>query len=151
MVMFSISNKHEGVREKDSLKNVEATKEFVCNIATWDLREQVNLSSGEFQSHENEIEITGLETVPSRLVKPPRIKASPIHLECKYYKSIQLPVKNEQYSNRMILGEVIGIHIADEVLVNGKVDISKVKPIARLGYFDFAVVLETFEMPRPKI
>ena len=151
MVMFSISNKHEGVREKDSLKNVEATKEFVCNIATWDLREQVNLSSGDFQSHENEIEITGLETVPSRLVKPPRIKASPIHLECKYYKSIQLPVKNEQYSNRMILGEVIGIHIADEVLVNGKVDISKVKPIARLGYFDFAVVLETFEMPRPKI
>lgn len=151
MVMYSISNKHEGVREKDSLKNVEATKEFVCNIATWDLRDQVNLSSGEFQAHENEIEITGLETVASKLVKPPRIKASPIHLECKYYKSIQLPSKDEQHSNRMVIGEVVGIHIADEVLVNGKIDTSKVKPIARLGYMDFAVIQETFEMDRPNI
>ncbi len=149
MVMFATGNKLEHGREKDTLSNVETTKEFVVNMATWDLREQMNLTSGEYAHDVNEIELVGLETVPSTLVKPPRVKQSPIHLECKYFQSIQLPVKNADYSNRIIIGHVIGIHIDDSVITNGKLDIHKLKPVARLGYMDFAVVLDSFEMLRP--
>lgn len=151
MVMYSICNKLSEHREKDSLCNVEATKEFVVNMATWDLREQVNVSSAEYPAHDNEIEITGLHTLPSKLVKPPRIKESPIHLECKYFQSVQLPVKDDQTSNRMIIGEVIGVHIDEAVITDGLVDITKIKPIARLGYFDYAMVEGTFSMFRPKL
>ncbi len=149
MVMYAISNKHEGVRLKDSLVNVEKTKEFVVNIATWDLKEQVNQSSGDYAAQVNEIEITGLETEPSTLVKPPRIKASPIHLECEYYESVQLPVQDDRHSNRIVIGKVVGVHIKDEYLVDGKVDVTLFKPIARLGYMEYAVIEKVFTMPRP--
>lgn len=149
MVMFATGNKLEG-REKDTLNNVEATKEFVVNVATWELREQMNLTSGEYPHEVNEVELVGLETVPSTLVKPPRVKHSPIHLECKYFQSIQLPVIQPGFSNRIIIGHVIGVHIDDGIITDGKVDITKLKPVARLGYMDFAVVLESFEMLRPK-
>lgn len=149
MVMFSTGNKLADGREKDTLSNVETTKEFVVNIATWDLREEMNVTSGEYAHEINEIEFAKLETVPSILVKPPRIKQSPIHLECRYFQSVQLPGNNDGFSNRVVIGEVIGVHIDEKVLTNGKVDINKVKPIARLGYMDYAVILESFEMIRP--
>lgn len=149
MVMFSTGPKMKDGREKDTMANVEATKEFVVNIATWDLREQMNMTSADVDREVDEIALAGLETEPSVMVKPPRIKGSPIHLECVYFQSVQLPVKNLASSNRIVIGEVVGIHIDDKVITDGRVDISKVKPIARLGYMDYAVILETFEMMRP--
>lgn len=148
MVMFSATLHPDG-RVKDTLRNVENTKEFVVNIATWELREAVNISSTDFPAATNEIEIVGLETVPSKLIKPPRLKASPIHLECVYHQSIQLPVANPKISNRLVIARVVGIHIADEIIVNGKIDITRFKPIARLGYMEYAVVDSTFVMERP--
>lgn len=151
MVMFATGPKLADGREKDTLTNVEETKEFVVNIATWETREQMNLSSGEYAKEVDEIALVQLETEPSVLVKPPRIKQSPIHLECRYFQSIQLPCNNPKLTNRVVIGEVIGVHIDDSVITNGLVDITKVKPVARLGYMDYAVVLESFEMLRPKV
>jgi flavin reductase (DIM6/NTAB) family NADH-FMN oxidoreductase RutF len=88
--------------------------------------------------------------VPSRNVKPPRVKRSPVALECKYFKTIEL-IGSDGKANRsqIVIGEVVGIHIDDSVIVDGMVDIRKMKPIARLGYMDYAVVDDFFTMARP--
>jgi flavin reductase (DIM6/NTAB) family NADH-FMN oxidoreductase RutF len=135
---------------KHSQINAEATGEFVFNLATWDLREEMNASSAEFPEGISEPEKVGLEMVPSRNVKPPRVKRSPVAIECKYYKTIDL-IGSDGKPNRanIVIGEVVGIHIDESVIVDGMVDITKMKPIARLGYMDYAVVDEFFTMARP--
>jgi flavin reductase (DIM6/NTAB) family NADH-FMN oxidoreductase RutF len=81
-------------------------------------------------------------------VKPPRVAASPIHLECALHQVVELP-PGKRGPNHLAIGRVLGIHIADAVLVDGKVDLRKVRPIARLGYHDYTVVDEIFTMVRP--
>ncbi|MEO3427209.1 flavin reductase family protein [Pelagibius sp. CAU 1746] len=134
---------------KDSLANAERTKEFVCNVVTWDLREQMNMTSASAPAGTSEAEIAGLELVPSELVKPPRVAASPIHLECSYLQTVDLPSDIPDSRNAVVFGQVIGIHIDDSVLTDGLVDMAKVKPIARLGYMDYCLVEEVFTIHRP--
>ncbi len=136
---------------KDSLVNCEATGEFVANLATWDLRDKMNQTSAGVGPEIDEFTLAGLETEPAQLVKPPRVKAAPIHLECLYHQTIELPSNSPGTRNAMVLGRVIGVHIKDEVLTDGKVDMSKIKPIARLGYMDYARVDTVFTMPRPAV
>jgi flavin reductase (DIM6/NTAB) family NADH-FMN oxidoreductase RutF len=135
---------------KHSQVNAEVSGEFVFNLATWDLREQMNASSAEFPPGVSEPEKVGLEMVPSRNVKPPRVKRSPVALECKYFKTIDLIGSDgKQNRSQIVIGEVVGIYIDDTVIVDGMVDITKMKPIARLGYMDYAVVEDFFSMARP--
>jgi flavin reductase (DIM6/NTAB) family NADH-FMN oxidoreductase RutF len=149
MVMFSSNGrKLDGL--KDTLSNCRETGEFVVNIATWDLVDQMNISSGPFPAETDEMAAAGLESEPSVLVAPPRVKASPIHLECKTYQIVDLPGKDPRDDNAMVLGLVVGIHIDDRVLTDGLVDISKVVPIARMGYMDYAKVESVFTLQRPK-
>lgn len=133
---------------KDSLENAEATGEFVCNMATWDLRDQMNETSANVGAEIDEAELAGLEMAPSRLVKPPRVAASPVALECKYLQTVNLPPSNGAV-NAVVFGHVVGIHIDDSVIEDGMVDVARFKPIARLGYHDYAVVDELFSMKRP--
>lgn len=133
---------------KDSVSNIEATGEFVCNLATWDLREAMNASSAQVDTGVDEFELAGLEKAPSRLVKPPRVAASPVALECTYYQTVELPPTGDM-QNLVCFGQVVGIHIDDDVIVDGMVDVTRYKPIARLGYNDYAVVDELFAMVRP--
>lgn len=149
MIMFSTTTKHLDQGEKDTLKNVEETKEFVVNMATWDFREAVNVTSADFDRGISEVDMAKLETLPSCLVKPPRIKGSPIQLECVYYQSVQLPVIDEKYTNRIVIAKVVGVHIDDGVIVDGKIDITRCKPIARMGYMDYLVVENKFSIERP--
>jgi flavin reductase (DIM6/NTAB) family NADH-FMN oxidoreductase RutF len=148
MLMFSATRRMNG-EPKDTLHNVEQTKEFVVNMATWDLRNEVNLSSAEFAPEISEIDITNLKTLPSRRVKPPRIAQSPIHFECVLHQTILLPATNPQLQNCLVLGRVIGIHIDDAIIKDGKVDVSSFKPIARLGYMEYTTVDNIFVMQRP--
>ena len=134
---------------KDSLANVESTKEFVCNVVTWDLREAMNLTSAPAPAGVSEAEVAGLEMVPSRLVRPPRVKASPIHMECRYLQTVDLPSKVADSRNAVVFGEVIGIHIDESVLTDGLIDMAKLRPIARLGYMDYCRVDEVFAIQRP--
>ena len=148
MVMFSANAHHRDGGLKDSLQNAVDTGEFVVNIATWALREAMNLTSGPAPHGVDEAALAKLELAPSRLVKPPRVAASPIHLECALHQAVELP-SGKDGPNHLVLGRVLGVHIADEVIVAGKVDINKVRPIARLGYHDYTVVDEIFTMVRP--
>jgi len=134
---------------KDTLANVERTGEFVCNVVTWDLREQMNVTSTSAPAGVDEAAVAGLEMVPSTLVKPPRVKASPIHLECTYMQTVDLPSSTPGARNAVVFGQVIGLHIDESVLTDGLVDMAKLKPVARLGYMDYCVVEEVFAMPRP--
>lgn len=148
MVMFS-SIGLGPAGPKDSRSNAEESGEFVVNIATWDLREELNQSSFAHPPEVDEMEQVGLRAAECEVVAAPRVLGCPIALECKYWKTVELPGLDGPSPNAMVLGEVVGVHIDDEVFVNGRIDIAKLKPIARLGYMDFAVIESTFTMPRP--
>jgi flavin reductase (DIM6/NTAB) family NADH-FMN oxidoreductase RutF len=137
---------------KDSQRNAEETGEFVANLATWELREAVNASSAEFGEAISEPERVGLEMTTCRAVKPPRVARSPVALECKYFRTVELFSEDgTKNASSVVLGEVVGIHIDDSVIVNGHVDVTRMRPIARLGYMDYCVVDELFSMQRPAV
>jgi flavin reductase (DIM6/NTAB) family NADH-FMN oxidoreductase RutF len=146
IVMFSSEGR------KDSLAFVEETREFVCNLAIWDLRNQVNATSGPFPRGVNEMKETGLEPAPSILVKPPRVKASPCALECKWLQTVHLKdMDNEATDRYVVFGQVVGIHIDDRFIKDGLLDTAAMRPIARAGYHEYFVSTpETkFSMRRP--
>jgi flavin reductase (DIM6/NTAB) family NADH-FMN oxidoreductase RutF len=148
LVMFATNDFHRHGGLKDSLQNAIDTGEFVANVATWELRDAVNLTSAGIESEIDEAALAGLAMAPSRLVRPPRVAASPIHLECALHQVVELP-PGKRGPNHLAIGRVLGVHIADAVLVDGKIDLRKVRPIARLGYHDYTVVDEIFTMVRP--
>jgi len=148
-VMFSANQKTDGTR-KDSVNNSEQVGEFVYNMATYELREAVNISAQQVAPEEDEFELAGVTKAPSSMVKPFRVKESPIHFECRYHQTIRLPGKGTMGSVDVIIGEVLGVHIKDEyILPDGKVDIVGIRPLARLGYYDYTCVDSIFEMAIP--
>lgn len=149
-VMFSATSPHvTSAGPKDSVRNILETGEFVHNMATWDLREAVNITSVAAPHGEDEFELAGLTKEPAEMVAPPRVKESPVHFECKLVKVVDLPASQDGGSNSVIFGEVVGVHIDDSVIVDGLVDIAKLDPIARLGYRDYARIGDVFSMYRP--
>jgi flavin reductase (DIM6/NTAB) family NADH-FMN oxidoreductase RutF len=135
---------------KDSVRNISETMEFVCNLATWDLRDAMNKSSESVSHDVNEFQLAGLTPAPSKLVKPPRVAEAPCALECKATEIVQMKGPNgEPRDNYVTFGEVVGIHIDERYIKNGILDAAAMKPIARLGYRDYSVVTELFQMVRP--
>ena len=136
---------------KHSQLNAEQTGEFVASLATYELREELNITSAMVGAEVSEPELARLEMAPSIAVKPPRVKKSPTALECRYVKTVELPGPDgKPHSFSIVIGEVVGIYIGDSVIVNGMVDLSRVRPIARLGYLDQYTVVDTiFKMTRP--
>jgi flavin reductase (DIM6/NTAB) family NADH-FMN oxidoreductase RutF len=132
---------------KDSLRNAEATGEFVVNLATYELREAMNASSTNQQV--DEFVHAGLEKAVSRLVKPPRVAKSPVALECKYFQTVPLPDDDGLARNWLVIGKVLGLHIDDAYIKDGRVDVAAMKPIARLGYAEYATVESIWRMRRP--
>jgi len=145
LVMFS------SVGRKDSVTNIEATGEFVCNLATLDLMEALNQTSTALAANESEFTAFGIASAPSQLVQPPRVAASPCALECVYVETIRLRGRDGKESdNHMVIGEIVGVYIADEAIVNGRVDTAGLKVLARCGYLDYAPVDRLIELPRPE-
>ena len=149
MVAFAPGGRKADRPIKDSRANVEETGEFVCNLATWDLREAMNATSANLPAGVDEMKAAGLTPAPSRLVRPPRVAESPVHLECRLWKVIDLPTLDEREPNCLVIGQVIGIHIADDLIKDRRVDIVAARPIARLGYSEYTVVDSKFSMRRP--
>jgi flavin reductase (DIM6/NTAB) family NADH-FMN oxidoreductase RutF len=146
-VMYAAANFPTGTRPKDSVRNAVDTGAFVVNMATYDLREAVNITASAVDPDVDEAALAGLEMVPSQLVKPPRVKASPVHLECVYHCMLSLPGRNLERSHHVVIGRVIGVHIRDDVLTaDGRVDVLKIRPLARLGYHDYTSVETMFTM-----
>jgi flavin reductase (DIM6/NTAB) family NADH-FMN oxidoreductase RutF len=146
-VCFSGSNRPNTGQRKDSVTNAEETGEFVVNMATYELREKVCMTSQFVAPEVDEFEFAGLTKLSSKLVRPPRVAESPIHLECRYHGTWTLPANRRHSSHHVVIGEVVGIHIRDDVIgADGKIDIAKVRPLARLGYMDYTSVTEVFTM-----
>lgn len=146
IVMFS-ANQTSGGKRKDSTVNAEETGQFVWNMATWDLREAVNISSEEFPPEVDEFAQTGLTKAPSRLVRPPRVAESPIHFECEYLNTVRIPGHGVMGTVDVVFGRVLAVHIADWAMTgDGRIDIPKLRPLARLGYHDYTSVDHVFTM-----
>jgi flavin reductase (DIM6/NTAB) family NADH-FMN oxidoreductase RutF len=146
-VMFSAGSDVQNGERKDTVVNAIETGEFVCNMATWDLREQVNITAQAVPPEVDEAKLAGLEMVPSRLIKPPRVAASPVHLECHFYQAVVLPGHSIDNIHHVVIGKVVGVHIKDEALTaDGRIDVKKIRPIARLGYMDYTFVDTIFSM-----
>jgi len=144
MVMFS----SEGF--KDSVANIAETKEFVCNLATWNLRDQMNKSSATLPRGVNEMEVAGLKAAPSKLVKPPRVADAPCAMECKVVQIVQLnDISGAKLDRHVVFGQVVGVYIDERFIKNGLLDTAAMKPIARCGYHDYSLLDETFTMVRP--
>jgi flavin reductase (DIM6/NTAB) family NADH-FMN oxidoreductase RutF len=145
MVMFSSST------PKDTQANVEATGEFVVNLATRALAEAMNRSSAPVPSGENEFTLARLDTLPCILVQPPRVALSPAALECRLLQTVPLKaLDGRATSTTMLLGQVVGVHLDERFLSNGLFDMRRAGTIARCGYRgDYAEISSLFEMLRP--
>jgi len=148
-VMFAANQNTKGMR-KDTVINIEKTGEFVYNMVTWELREAMNITTSEVPFEIDEFELAGLTKAPSVKVKPARVSESPIHFECIHYQTIRIPGNGLMGSVDVIIGRVVMIHIKDEVIgPDGRLDILRIRPVARLGYYDYTTVDSLFQMVIP--
>ena len=149
MVMFASAG------TKDTLANVLDSGEFTCSLSTMELRDQMNLSSAPVARGVSEFDVAGLESAPSRFVKPPRVARSPAAFECKLWKTVELPgdPKRPDFFYTVVFGTVVGIYIDEAFIRDGRVDVGAMKPLSRLGYMDYGVITpETiFELNRPTV
>ena len=149
MVMFA-ANQYPDGRRKDTVINAEKTGWFVWNMVTWDLREAMNTTAMAVPYGESEIKLAGLRTVKADLSDVPMVADSPCHFECRYISTHRLKGNSNVGTVDVVFAEVVKIHIKDEYIDEfGKLDIKKARPIARLGYYDYTVIDETFEMRIP--
>src|SRR3982750_148229 len=109
-VMFSANSFPGSGRRKDSVTNATDTGEFVVNMATYELREAVNITSQFVEPDVDEATLAGLEMVASRIVKPQRVAASPVHLECRLHCSVVLPGNSPDQVSHIVIGQVVGVH-----------------------------------------
>jgi flavin reductase (DIM6/NTAB) family NADH-FMN oxidoreductase RutF len=136
--------------EKDSQAFAIESGEFVWSMATYGLREQMNATSAPLERGRNEFEHAGLETAPSRLVKPPRVRASPAALECKVTQVVRLTdVAGADATRVLVLGQVVGMHVDERFLKNGRLDAVAMQTIARCGYDEYTVIERVFSLTRP--
>ncbi|MCV6574714.1 MAG: flavin reductase family protein [Cohaesibacter sp.] len=145
VVMFSSQGR------KDSLINIEQSGEFACNLATYELRDAMNLSAAMVGPEVDEFALAGLSQKQCQLISAPCVAESPVVMECRLLDIIKLDrYEGIETPYQMVLGEVIGIFIEDAMLVDGMVDITKLKPLARLGYKDYCMVEDVFSLDRPQ-
>lgn len=151
LVMFSqTGRKDRDTLLKDSIANIRETGEFAHSVVSTDLTEAMNVSTGSYEAGVDEFERAGLEKGAGRTIKVPHVAASPAVLECRLVRILDdLPVWREDTQNVMVIGEVVGIHIRDEFLVDGMLDVTAYNPIARMGYMDYTTVDRKWLMRRP--
>lgn len=135
---------------KDMVRTAIESGEFVCNLATGPLARQVVKTSAAAPPEVDEFELAGLTKAPSRLIKAPRVAESPAALECVVTQSFHPRGRNGESANVVVIGEVVGIHIDESILRDGRIDMALAAPLSRLGYLDYAVADDVFTMPRPK-
>lgn len=149
MVMFA-ANQYPDGRRKDTVINTEKTGWFVWNMVTWDLREAMNMTAMALPYGESEIIRAGLKTIKADLSNVPMVADSPCHFECRYISTHRLKGNSNVGTVDVVFAEVVKIHIKDEYIdESGKLDIKKIRPIARLGYWDYTVIDNVFEMQIP--
>jgi len=144
MLMFA----SEGL--KDSARNASDTGEFVFNYASKHLAEAMNNTSANAPSGISEFEHYDIAKAESKIVKPPRVADACASLECKVTSVVETnDVEGNLTGAVVIIGQIVGIHLDDAVIRNGRFDVALANPISRLGYLDFGLTSDLHEMPRP--
>lgn len=138
---------HEGER-KDTLANIRETGEFAVNLVPTELKDAMNVTAGHLAAGESEFDAAGVTRAPCNEIAPPRVKEAPAALECRLVEVVKLP-NNGPGENATVFGQVVGVHIDERILTDGFVDPTIYKPLARMGYLDYATVESVFTMKRP--
>ena len=149
IIVFAPNNPRPGGGRKDTLTNIETTNEFVVNLCSLSLKDQMNTSSAHVPPDADEFAMSGLTPAPSEKVKPPRVAEALAALECEFMFRVRLPSGHPKIENNAVFGKVVGIHIDDSILKDGMVDMAAYQPLARLGYMDYSYVDKVFAMDRP--
>lgn len=142
-IAFSVIRR--GDQKKDTIRNIETTRDFVINIVDEGLAQAMNMASGSYPPDMSEFDVTGLTPVPSEIVTAPRISESPIHLECKLRTIVDLG----DVPASLVIGEIVCYHVRESLLVDGAVDVKKLKAIGRLGESVYVRTTDLFDMIRP--
>ena len=145
-VMVAVNHRVNGDL-KDTARNILETGEVVWNMATWAQREHMVRSSLNFAPEVDEFAHNGIPSLPSRLVRPLRVAGSPVQFECRLTQKLQFPGNTPESGGWLLIGQVIGIHIDDSALrPDGILDITRLKPLARMGYRDYTCIEHVFQM-----
>jgi flavin reductase (DIM6/NTAB) family NADH-FMN oxidoreductase RutF len=142
LVLFAVERRHG--EKKDTLINIEQTKEFVINIVTASNVEQMNITSKDFLIKDDEIKIAGLTTTSSKFVSPPSIKESPVHMECKLEQIIEIGSS----PHSLIIGRVIAVTTDETVMNNGRIDMDSLQAVGRMGGKWYTKSTNLFELER---
>ncbi|WP_186827021.1 flavin reductase family protein [Shimia ponticola] len=145
-VMFaSTSAKEDRVDTKDSVGNIRDTGVFSISIVSQAHRDIMNKSSGAYGRDEDEFGLSGAMKAECETINCPRVGDAPATLECRLTQIVRLPGE----ANYSVFGEVVGVHMRDDCLKDGRFDVELFQPLSRLGYRDYATVTETFTLARP--
>ena len=145
-IVFS-SSRHVGGKQKDTLANIEQTGEFVVNVVVDDIAEAMNKTAAEFPTGVSEFEIAGLTPAPSDLIKAPRVAESPVNMECRLIQVV--PIGKGAHEHGLVIGEVVLMHLRDDILDGHRVNHHILKPTGRLAGSMYCHTADVFEMPRP--
>ncbi len=136
--------------KKDTLQNIEATKEFVVNIVTESIAHEMNVTATEFPEEVDEFEVTGLTPAESRVVKPPRVLESPINFECKLEQIVQVGPEGPG-GGALVIGRVVLFHVQDDLIdARKRIDHARLQPVGRLAGMSYTKLGEQFALVRPK-
>jgi flavin reductase (DIM6/NTAB) family NADH-FMN oxidoreductase RutF len=136
-------------QQKDTLRNVQETGEFVVNIVSEDFVEKMNICSAEFPPDVDEWEKSGLTPVTSECVKPARVQESRFHMECKLVDVVS--VSKQPLGGSLVLGEVLRFHVADELFEDYRIAADKLRAVGRMGGPTYARTTDRFDLERPKL
>ena len=145
LLCVSISWKRDG-QKKDTLKNIEFSKDFIVNIVDETLAEAMNQASAEYPSNVDEFKEVGLTPVKGDIVKAPMVAESPVNMECRLAQILEFGEAPRKTS--FIIGEVLRVHIKDELYVSGEIPIYKLRAIGRLGADLYCRTTDIFEIKR---
>jgi flavin reductase (DIM6/NTAB) family NADH-FMN oxidoreductase RutF len=149
VICFSPMVRSSDGARKDTLRNIEATKEFVINVVSEDFASQMNVCAAEFTPDVDEFAASGLTPLDSDLVKPPRVKESRVNMECRLVQIVT--VSEKPLGGSLVIGEVLRFHIADELFRDSKIDPDLLRPIGRMGGPTYTRVTDRFDMVRPVV
>jgi flavin reductase (DIM6/NTAB) family NADH-FMN oxidoreductase RutF len=142
--LLGISINRRAGQPKDTFRNIQDTDEFVVNVVPEALAERMVRTSGDWPEDVDEFKLTGLTPVPSDLVKPPRVGESPVNIECRLYRVVELG------ATFFVVGQIVRAHVDDAVLTDGEVDPVKLRPVGRLGGDGYSIVRDVLLLARPR-
>jgi flavin reductase (DIM6/NTAB) family NADH-FMN oxidoreductase RutF len=148
VICFSPMVRSSDGHQKDTLRNIEATGEFVVNIVSEDFAAPMNLCAPEYPPDVNEFEVSGLTPIPSGLIKPARVKESRVQMECRLRQVVH--IGDQPLSGSLVIGDVLRFHVADELeMDNFRIDPAHLHAIGRMGGPTYARTTDLFDLQRP--